>query len=131
MRRELFQVYIMFFSFPSPIAIFRHRKVVSNTWVSHSPHRIWRNSVSLSKYGRFRVLQLKIPHRAYILSRLKMMDQILSGLYWHVCREVCTLVHSLWLCPAVKALWDVVRDILSKILNTDIASYMLAGHPAH
>lgn len=37
---------------------------------------------------------------------------------------VSTIVHSLWLCPVVKALWDVVRDILSKILNTDITIYL-------
>uniref|UniRef100_A0A8C9Z481 Uncharacterized protein n=1 Tax=Sander lucioperca TaxID=283035 RepID=A0A8C9Z481_SANLU len=40
--------------------------------------------------------------------------------HWHGCRVVGTLVHSLWTCPEVTALWDGVRDTLSKVLNINV-----------
>lgn len=56
-RGEWFQAYIHFIC-PPPVAIFSHWKDGSKTWVSH---RIWKHPVSLTKWGRFRVIQLKIP----------------------------------------------------------------------
>lgn len=77
---------------------------------------IWKHSVSLWKCARFRIINLKVLHRAYITPcRLKKMDKSLSDLCWHGCGNVGTLAHSLLFCPAVKILWNSVRDILSTI----------------
>uniref|UniRef100_A0A667XHY3 Reverse transcriptase zinc-binding domain-containing protein n=1 Tax=Myripristis murdjan TaxID=586833 RepID=A0A667XHY3_9TELE len=75
----------------------------------------------MSNCVRYKVIQLNLLHRVYITPfRLKKMDHTLSNLCWHGCGEVGTLLHSLWSCPAVKALWEKVGEILSKLLSVDV-----------
>ena len=84
--------------------------------------RLWRNSITVSNCVRYRVIQLKIMHRAYFTpSKLKKIDENISDLCWHGCGEVGTLIHMLWHCPAVKALWEEVAQFLTKLFNGDIS----------
>lgn len=83
--------------------------------------KLWRDSITVSNCVRYRVIQMKIMHRAYFTpSKLRTMDQSISDLCWHGCGEVGTLIHMLWHCPAVKALWEEVARSLTTILNVDI-----------
>ena len=80
-----------------------------------------RNSTTISKCVRYKMIQLKLIHRAYmtpvIMSKI---DPSVSNMCWHGCGSMGTLMHMLWNCPAVKQFWqDIVNDLTS-VLNTGI-----------
>lgn len=82
---------------------------------------IWKNSMSMSNCVRYKIIQMKILHRAYITpTRLLKTDQSLTDLCWHGCGEVSTLLHLLWNCPAIKLFWTEVVRVMSEILNIAI-----------
>ena len=82
---------------------------------------LWRNSINTSKCVRYRVIQMKIMHRAYLTPvRLKKMDQSLSAHCWYGCGEEGTLLHMLWHCPVIESLWREVALFLSGILKVDL-----------
>lgn len=82
---------------------------------------LWRNSINKSKCVRYRVIQMKIMHRAYLTPvRLKKMDQSLSAQCWYGCGEEGTLLHMLWHCPVIESLWREMVLFLSRILKVDL-----------
>ncbi len=80
-----------------------------------------KNSSKISKCIRYKILQLKIIHRAYITPcTLKKIDHNLSKLCWHACGAEGMLMHLLWYCPPVKQLWSDVTKNLSCLLKMDV-----------
>lgn len=82
---------------------------------------IWRNSIKCSKSVRFRMIQLKTLHRAYVTpAKLKKIDPHSSDLCWRGCGERGTLIHMLLYCPEVKCFWNKIIAFISKLLNINL-----------
>ncbi len=80
--------------------------------------KIWRDPAIISKSVRYRIIQIKICHRAYITpAKLTKMDPSSSDLCWHGCGQVGTLIHVLWHCPAVKVFLKEVVHSISLIIK--------------
>ena len=82
---------------------------------------ILKQSTSICSCVRYKIIQFKIIHRAYITPhKLKKMDPNVSELCWHGCGELGTFMHLLWFCPVIEQFWSEVIDILKAILNIHI-----------
>lgn len=80
-----------------------------------------RKSTTISKCVRYKLIQLKIVHRAHMTPEtLNKIDPSVSNKCWHGCGSVGTLTHMLWNCPAVKQFWQDIVNILNSVFNTCI-----------
>lgn len=79
-----------------------------------------KNSTTISKCVRYKMIQLKIIHRAYMTPKTMSKIDSVSNLCWHGCGSVGTLMHMLWYCPAVKQFWQDIVDVLNSIFNNGI-----------
>lgn len=72
-----------------------------------------RNSTTVSKCVRYKIIQLKIIHRAYMTPKtMNKIDPSISKMCWHGCGSEGTLIHMLWTCPLVKQFWtDIIKDL--------------------
>lgn len=86
-----------------------------------------RNSTTSSKCVRYKLIQLKTIHRAYITPEtLNKMDPSVSNKCWHGCGSVGTLTHMLWNCPAVKQFWQDIINKLNSVFNICITPCPIA-----
>ena len=82
---------------------------------------IMRRTNYLSKCIRYKLIQMKILHRAYITpQRLHKMNPDTPELCWH-CGERGSLIHLLWQCPQIKQFWAGVQNILCTILRVNVS----------
>ncbi len=81
-----------------------------------------RKCTSISKCVRYKIIQLKTIHRAYMTpGTMNKIDPSMSSMCWHGCGSKGTLVHMLWNCPAVQQFWHDIANDLTTVLNTGIA----------
>lgn len=82
---------------------------------------IIKNSSLCSKCVHYKIIQMKIIHRAYVTPKtLKKMNSNLPDLCWHGCGRIGTLKHLLWSCPAVKQFWNIVIEFIQDLLGVQM-----------
>lgn len=93
-------------------------KDIGSTLTEEQWNTITRKLSLCSKCVHYKIIQIKIFHRAYVTpTTLKKMNPNVSELCWHGCGQIGTLGHLLWSCPSVKKLWDSVIEFMEDTLN--------------